>query len=131
MDLLQLESIVTTQLKIRVPRLTNNAYPNMSFTTELDDKTPSFPNVYVHELEPTEIGNDLENTHINALRDTFQIEVSTNASKSDSLKVATACINAMKSLRYSLVSGPTYNKVNNLHRYIIRMRRVIANGDTF
>lgn len=131
MDLLQLESIVLTQLKIRVPRLTNNAYPNMSFTTELDDKTPSFPNVYVHELEPTEIGNDLENTHINALRDTFQIEVSSNTSKADAQKVAIACVNAMKSLRYSLVTGPTSTKVNNLHRYVIRMRRVIANGDSF
>lgn len=131
MDLLQLESIVTTQLRVRVPRLTNNRYPNMSFTNEVSDNTPSFPNVYVHELESYELGNDLANQEIHALRDTIQIEVSTNTSKSDARIVINACINAMKALSYSLVSGAVYMKINNVHRYVIRVRRVIASGDTF
>lgn len=131
MDLLQLESIVTTQLRVRVPRLTNNRYPNMSFTNEISDNTPSFPNVYVHELESTELGNDLANDQIHALRDTIQIEVSTNTSKSDARTVINACINAMKALSYSLVSGAVYVKTNNVHRFIIRVRRVIGSGDTF
>ena len=80
MDLLQLESIVTTQLSVRVPKLTNNQYPNMSFTNEISDNTPSFPNVYVHELEPSEVGNSIPNKTIHAIRDTIQIEVSTNTS---------------------------------------------------
>lgn len=131
MDLLSLESIITTQLKVRVPRLTNNRYPNMSFTNEISDNTPSFPNVYVHELEPAEIGNDLENQEIHAFRDTIQIEISTNVSKSDAKIVKNACINAMKALRYTLVSGGVYTKINNVHRYVIRVRRVIGSGDTF
>ena len=130
MDLLQLESIVTTQLKVRVPKLTNNKYPKMSFTNEISDNEPSFPNVYIHELEPTELGTDLENKSIHAFRSSFQIEVTTNTSKSDARIVSSACVNAMKALRYSLVSGPTYTKNNNIHRFIIRARRVIANGDT-
>lgn len=131
MDLLQLESIVTTQLRVRVPNLTNNRYPKMSFTNEISDNQPSFPNVYIHELEPSEVGNSIPNQTIHAMRDTIQIEVSTNVSKSEARIVINACINAMKTLRYSLVTGPTYTKVNNIHRCIIRVRRVIANGDTF
>ena len=131
MDLLQLESIITTQLKVRVPKLTNNKFPNISFTNEISDNTPSFPNVYIHELEPSEIGNSIPNDTIHALRDTFQIEVSTTTSKSEARTVINACINAMKVLRYSLVVGPTYTKINNVHRYIIRMRRIVANGDSF
>lgn len=131
MDLLQLENIVTAQLKVRVPRLTDNRYPNMSFTNEVSDKQPSFPNVYIHELEPSEVGNSIPNQTIHAMRDTIQIEVSTNVSKTDARTVINACINAMKTLRYSLVTGPTYMKINNVHRYVIRVRRVIANGDTF
>lgn len=130
MDLLQLESVITTQLKVRVPKLTNNKYPKMSFTNEISDNEPSFPNVYIHELEPTELGTDLENKSIHAFRSSFQIEVTTNTSKSDARIVSSACVNAMKALRYSLVSGPTYTKNNNIHRFIIRVRRVIANGDT-
>lgn len=131
MDLLQLENIVTAQLKVRVPRLTDNRYPNMSFANEASDKQPSFPNVYIHELEPSEVGNSIPNQTIHAMRDTIQIEVSTNVSKTDARTVINACINAMKTLRYSLVTGPTYMKINNVHRYVIRVRRVIANGDTF
>lgn len=131
MDLLQLESIVTTQLRVRVPNLTDNRYPKMSFTNEISDNQPSFPNVYIHELEPSEVGNSIPNQTIHAMRDTIQIEASTNVSKAEARIVINACINAMKTLRYSLVTGPTYMKINNVHRYIIRVRRVIANGDTF
>lgn len=131
MDLLQLESIVTTKLRIKVPKLTDNKYPNMTFSNDLSDKVAMFPNVYIHELEPSEVGNSIPNQTIHALRDTFQIEVSTNVSKADARTVINACIMAMKSLRYSLVTGPTYIRDNNIHRYVIRMRRVIANGDEF
>lgn len=131
MDLLQLENIITTQLKVRVPRLLENKYPNISFTNEISDITPSFPNVYIHELEPSEVGNSIPNQTIHAIRDTFQIEVSTNTSKADARVVINACVRAMKSLRYSLVVGPTYGKINNIHRFVIRMRRVVANGDEF
>lgn len=131
MDLLQLESIVTTQLKVRVPKLTDNKYPGLSFSNEVTDTTPSFPNVYIHELEPTELGNDIANNQIHALRDTIQIEVSTNTSKSDARIVIMACVNAMKSLRYSLVVAPIYTKINNVHRFVIRCRRIVASGDTF
>lgn len=131
MDLLQIESIVTTQLRARVPKITDNKYTHMSFTNEISEQTPSFPNVYIHELEPSEVGNTIPNNQIHAIRSTIQIEVTTNVSRTDARIVANACITAMKALRYSLVVGPTYVKANNIHRYIIRMRRVIASGDEF
>lgn len=131
MDLLQMESIITTQLKVRVPQLTNNRYETISFTNEISDNMPSFPNVYVHELEPSEVGNSIPNNTIHALRDTFQIEVTTNTSKSDARIVISACVNAMKALGYSLIMAPVYTKVNNIHRFVIRMRRIVANGDKF
>lgn len=131
MDLLQIESIVTTQLRVRVPRITENKYPHMSFTNEKNTEVPSFPNVYVHELEPSEVGNTIPNNQIHAIRSTIQIEVFTNVSRTEARIVANACITAMKALRYSLVVGPTPDETNNLHRCIIRMRRVIGAGDEF
>lgn len=131
MDLLQLESIVTTQLRVRVPKLTGNKFPNMSFTNEISDEMPSFPNVYIHELEPSEVGRTIPNQEIHALRDTIQIEVSTNTTRSEARTVINACIQAMKILRYSLVTGPTYRKINNVHSFVIRMRRIVASGDVF
>ncbi len=129
MELLQLENIITAKLKVMVPRLTNGKYPHMSFTNEISEQTPSFPNVYIHELEPSEVGRDLANDQIHALRDTIQIDVSTNTGKNDARIVVNACIRAMKSLKFSLVSGPTHIKVNNINRFVIRVRRIVANGD--
>lgn len=131
MDLLKLESIVKTQLNIKVPKIIGDKYPNMSFTTEISDKTPSFPNVYVHEMDPTELGQDLGNQRIHAVRASFQIEVTTNTSKADAREVAIACISVLKSLRFSVSTLPIYTKINNVHRFVFRVRRIIANGDTF
>lgn len=131
MDLLQMESIITTQLRARVPKLTDNKFPNMSFTNEVTDKQPSFPNVYIHELDGAEVGNSIPNQVIHAIRDTIQLSVSTNTTKSDARTVTNACISALKHLRYSVISMPIYQKDNNIHRFVFRVRRVIANGDTF
>jgi hypothetical protein len=131
MELLSMESILTTQLKVRVPKLLNNAFPNISFTNEISDKTPSFPNVYIHELEPSELGTTLVNQNIRAIRETIQIDVTTNTTKADDHKVANACVNSLKALSFSIQALPVYTKNNNVHRYIIRAQRVIANGDNF
>lgn len=131
MNLLELESIVTTQLKVRVPKLVENKFPKMSFTNEVSDNTPSFPNVYIHELDFSEVGNTISNQTIHAIRDTMQIEVSTNTNKAEARTVTNACILALKQLRYSVIMLPIYQKDNNIHRFVFRARRVIGGGDTF
>lgn len=131
MNLLELESIVTTQLKVRVPKLVENKFPKMSFTNEVSDNTPSFPNVYIHELDFSEVGNTISNQTIHAIRDTMQIEVSTNTNKAEARTVTNACILALKKLRYSVIMLPIYQKDNNIHRFVFRARRVIGGGDTF
>jgi len=131
MDLFEIESIVRTQLKVRVPKLTDNKYPNMSFTSEVSDKVPNFPNVYIHEVGQNELGNTIANDTVHAVRSTLQIDVSTNTNKSDARIVTNACILALKRLRYSVFMLPIYQKDNNIHRFVFRARRVIGSGDTF
>lgn len=131
MDLMQIESIVTAQLKVRVPQLTGGKFPKMSFTNEVSDQVPSFPNVYIHEIGQSEIGNSIPNQKIHAVRETLQIEITTNTTKADAHTVSTACVNALKVLRYSIQQYPIYQKDNNVHRIVFRAQRVIANGDTF
>lgn len=131
MDLFEIESIVKTQLKVRVPKLTDNKYPEMSFTSEVSDKVPDFPNVYIHEVGQSELGNTISNDTVHAVRSTLQIDVSTNTNKSDARIVTNACILALKRLRYSVFMLPIYQKDNNIHRFVFRARRVIGSGDTF
>jgi len=131
MNLLEMESIITTQLKARVPKLTEHEFKGLSFSNEQTDAVPSFPNVYVHELDVSEVGSSIPNQEIHAIRDTLQIDVSTNTNKAEARTVTNACIFALKRLRYSVIMMPIYQKDNNIHRFVFRVRRIVASGDTF
>lgn len=130
MDLLQIESIVKTQISFRVTKKIGSRFPNMSFTNEISDVEPSFPNVYIHLLPSSEKGNTLENNVINAVDATIQVMVTTNTTKDDALTVANECIKAFKALSFT-TPLPVYSKYNNIHRYDFRCHRIIAGGDTF
>lgn len=126
-----MESVVTTQLRIRVTNMVGESYPDISFTNMSSDKTPTFPNVYIHELESAELGNTLENKSIRAIRENLQIEVATNTTKTDAKNVANACSLALKQMSFSLLSMPVYMRINNVHRFVIRAQRTVASGDNF
>lgn len=131
MDLNQMENIITSQLSVRVPKILDGKYPSISFTNQLTDETPKFPNVYIHDLGSPSVGNSIPNRVTHAKRFTFQIDVTTNTTKTDALIVAIACEQAMRQLGFWTVDGPRYIRANNLHRFEFRVRRVIANSDTF
>lgn len=130
MDLLQIESIVKTQVSVRVTNKIGSRFPNMSFDSELTDKQPSFPNVYIHLLSSSEKGNTLENNVINAIDANIQVTVTTNTSKDDALIVSNECIKALKALGFT-TPLPVYSKYNNIYRGDFRCSRIIAGGDNF
>lgn len=127
-DVYAIDSIVFTQLQRKVTSQLSSRFPNLSFTTEVSEKVPTFPNVYVHLISTPEINNTLENNVINGYDATFQIEITSNVSKMDAKVTMNACLVALKSMSFSVRLMP-YSKINNVHRYIIRARRVLLQGD--
>lgn len=77
-----ISSIVFTRVKVQFSSTIKAKYPDLYFTNSDKTQTTSkFPTVYVHEVGSSEQGQDLDNTGINAVLSTFQIDVTDSQSQ--------------------------------------------------
>lgn len=129
--MLDIETRVFSRIKNKYPARLKTMFPNTNFTTSdrvADD--PQFPTIYVHEMSSVEKGNDLENTTINAVLSTFQIEVYDNESMDNARIVMNNVVETMKSMGFSIVSMPEFKNSQSVYRRVARFRRMIGSGDT-
>lgn len=125
-----LESQIFSRIKANFSDRIKKKYPDLSFTTS--DKTPTkakFPTVYIHFMESTEIGSDLEGTSINGITATFQIDVTDNQSQSRADEAAKEALRIMKTMRFKVVGMPFHDNSGDTYRTISRYRRPVGAGD--
>ena len=125
-----LESTVVALVKAKsLPQL-QKKYPKVRITDEGESSGSAvFPTVYIHLLAPTEQGQTLDGQTINALLATFQVDVTTNTSKSDCRKVMTAITDTFKTMRFQGYAMPEFSISNKVHKSTARFRRIIAAND--
>ena len=100
-----------------------------SYKRNIPSGSAVFPTVYIHLLTPTERGQTLDGQTINALLATFQVDVTTNTSKSDCRKVMTTVMNVFKEMRFQGKSLPETSINNKIHHSVARFSRVIGAND--
>lgn len=123
-------SIVFTRVKAEGNKALQTKYPNIYFTNV--DKTltnPKFPAILIKEIGSVEQGQDIENTTINAVLSTFQIDVADNQSQSNAKAVMSEIVRIMKSMRFSVVTMPEFQNTDSTYRSTARFRRMIGSGD--
>ena len=125
-----LESTVVALVKAKsLPQL-QKKYPKVRITDEGESSGSAvFPTVYIHLLAPTEQGQTLDGQTVNALLATFQVDVTTNTSKSDCRKVMAIITDAFKIMRFQGTSMPEFSISNKVHKSTARFRRMIAAND--
>ena len=125
-----LESTVVALVKAKsLPQL-QKKYPKVRITDEGESSGSAvFPTVYIHLLAPTEQGQTLDGQTINALLATFQVDVTTNASKSDCCKVMAVIADTFKMMRFQGNAMPEFSISNKVHKSTARFRRMIAAND--
>lgn len=125
-----LESTVVALVKAKsLPQL-QKKYPKVRITDEGENSGSAvFPTVYIHLLAPTEQGQTLDGQTINALLATFQVDVTTNTSKSDCRKVMTTVMNVFKEMRFQGKALPETSINNKIHHSVARFSRVIGAND--
>ena len=126
-----LEATILSVVKSKTYSTLVAKYPNVKYTSEeTTTGTTNFPCIYIHVISMSEEGQDLVGETINAVLASVQVDVTANTKKSDTKTVIYAIVDALKELRFDITSLPLFTKEDDVHRAVVRARRVIGSGDT-
>lgn len=128
------ETEIYSIVKARATANLITEYPNINFTMKAKVEDDAiFPTVYIHFLPSLEVGQDIENTQINAIRATAQVEITVGGNQNDmtdARKVAYTVLDEFKRLRFNITSMPEFrDSTNDTQRIIYRASRVIGSND--
>jgi hypothetical protein len=127
---IDLENTVTALVKSTTLTQLKKKYPKIVITNEGENSgQAAFPTVYIHLLPAVEQGQTLDGQTVNALLATFQVDVTTNTSKSDCRKVMAIITDTFKTMRFQGTSMPEFSISNKVHKSTARFRRMIAAND--
>lgn len=98
-------------------------------STENENVTPSvFPSVYIQELAPLEVGQDLDNLDTPFVLYTIQVKV-WDKSENGCKEIAYQVKDAMKEMRFNVIAFPDIQTQDNISFALMRFRRLIGDGD--
>lgn len=130
----EIESNILTQIQYVLTEKLDAPFPELNCTTSSQNDTIEgvavFPTLYIHLLPPVEMGNDLENVSVNAVRATFDFQVYSNKSEDECMKILSQCIAEMKRLHFNVPMFPDPQTNDKKYFAIARFSRVIGSGDS-
>lgn len=114
----------------QVQYMLKKSYPTLKCTTKNESETPAeFPTLYLHELQPLEVGQDLMNETVNFIRCTIEIQVWVNTTEQDCRNILTDATLEMKRLHFNISAMPIVQTTDKIAWGVIRCTRLIGNGD--
>ena len=123
---MQIQNKVFTQVQYMMQK----KYPNLKCTTRNENGLPAeFPTLFLHELAPVELGQDLTNETVNAILTTIEIQVWTNTTEDDCRSIIADALNQMKLLQFNVPEMPLVEVSDRISWGVIRCKRIIGNGD--
>lgn len=124
---MNIEPYVFTVFKKRM----KDKFPHAYYTTENQNVTEKkFPCVYLHLVDQAEIGNDLDNTTVNAVRANFRVQVFSKTA-AENRSIMTEAVMQLKQLRFNVTMMPVFAAERDKSVFFsdARFSRVIGAGD--
>lgn len=121
---------VFTQVEYMLSKRKDAPYPKLNCTTKSQNTITQFPTLYLHELQPVELGEDLVNDGVNAVLSTMEIQVWSNVSETECKAIIADAVLEMKRFGYSVTMFPDVRTDNKIAWGAARFRRVIGAGDS-
>ena len=129
----KIESYILTTLKYELVQKVSAPYPKLKCTTsnqaESLEDVGDFPTLYVHMLEPIEVGRDLTNITVNGLNCTFELQVFSDKSEKECRNIVSDAIQEMKKLYFNVDSFPDPKTYDKKYVAISRVSRIIGGND--
>ena len=125
--------MVFTRLKQNFSQTIKDTYnmTDSNFSTVGSSKAPAvFPFVYVNAIPASEQGRDLQGTSVNGALFTFQVDVYSNKTQNEARKVMSEVTKVMKTMGFEIVSMPSFESTQDVHRMTARFRRMFGANDT-
>ena len=120
-----IEATVFTQVEYMLKQ----KYPSLICKTSSETITPAkFPTLYLHETQE-EVGQDLYNADVNAVKSTVYIRVWTNTTEKECKDILTAATQEMKRFRYNVKNLPTTKITDKIAFGEIMATRIVGGGD--
>lgn len=127
----EIESTVFTTVQYHLKVKNGAPYPKLNCTTKSQtDQLSVFPTLYLHELPALEIGQDLVNRTVNAVRCTIEAQVFSNKSENEVRLILAQVTLVMKSLGFNVTAFPDPTTTKQVSSGVARFSRVIGNGDS-
>lgn len=133
-----LESVIFTKIKASATKKIlaikdakgNQKYSSVLITNDsISTADAVFPCVYVHEMAGVERGADLVGATINAVQETFQVDVTTNTKQSDAKQVMAVMCDEFKKMQFQITAMPEFDN-DSVYRCTMRCRRIIGANDS-
>lgn len=130
---LEIESTLFTLLQYELVEKESAPFPELSCTTSSENDSiegvSDFPSLYVHMLPAPEVGQDLTNDTVNAVRVTLELQVFSNKNESQCRKIMAEAIKIMKRLRFNIPLFPDPQTANKKYYAVARFTRIVGGGD--
>ena len=121
---------ILSRVFTQVSYMMKKKYPALNCTTKGENVgTAQFPTLYMKELAAVEMGNDLDNTTVNAVMCTIEIQVFTKNDEAKCKDIMNDAVLEMKRFRFNVTAMPIVETNNYISSGVARFRRVVGNGD--
>lgn len=128
----QLESKVFSQIEYMLKNREDAPFPNLTCTSVNENPNEAdFPCLFLHELDPVERGNDLDNATVNAVMHTIEVQVWTNEGQTSCKNIINSAVLELKRLRYNIIMLPAVKTSSGISWGVCRARRIVGANDTF
>lgn len=128
---IELGPTIYSIVKAKATEQLKDKYPTLNVTDKGESDQPAvFPTIYIHELPGMELGQDLEGQTINAVRETIQVDVTSNKNYSECRKIMPKITDIYKQMRFSVAGTPQYSVNGGTYICNMRFSRVFGAGDT-